>query len=75
MAPHDGLRLHEHQGRAPVPPDSGEGNPKQSVAHLEVPAPGRAFHRHQLMPERQILQDQFPMSTERQRQRACDHDE
>jgi hypothetical protein len=33
------------------------------------------FHRRQLLPERQALQDQFPMSTERQRQRASDHDE
>jgi hypothetical protein len=28
------------------------------------------FHRRQLLPKRQVLQDQFPMAAERQRQRA-----
>ena len=42
---------------------------------LEVRALGRAFHRRQLLPQRQVLQDQFPMAAERQRQRAADHDE
>jgi len=29
----------------------------------------------QLLPQRQVFQDQFPMATERQRERAEDHDE
>jgi hypothetical protein len=75
MPPHDGVRLHDYQGRAPVPPDSSEGDPKESVARLEVWTLGRAFHRCQLLPEREVLQDQFPMAAEPQRQRAADHDE
>ena len=75
MPPHDSVWLHEHDGRAPVPPDSGQGDPKQSIACLEVRALGRAFHCRQLLPQRQILQDQFPMAAERQRQCAADHDE
>ena len=75
MPPHDGVRLHEHHRRAPVPLDSNEGDPKQSVARLEVPALGRPFHRRQLLPQRQVLQDQFPMAAECQRDCADDHDE
>jgi antitoxin (DNA-binding transcriptional repressor) of toxin-antitoxin stability system len=75
MPPNDGVRLHEHDRRAPVPPESGQGDPKQSVACLEVRALGRTFHRRQLLPQGQVLQDQFAMSAERQRQRAADHDE
>jgi len=71
----DGARLHEHHGGAPVPPASGQGDPKQSVARLEVRAFGRAFHRRQLLPQRQVLQYQFAMAAERQRQRTADHHE
>lgn len=71
----DRVRLHEHQGRARVPPDSGQGNSEQSVACLEVRVLRRAPHRYQLLPQRQVLQDQFQMSAERQcQQPAADHD-
>jgi hypothetical protein len=36
---------------------------------------GRPFHRRQLLSQRHVLEDQFPMSAEGQRQRAGDHDE
>jgi hypothetical protein len=75
MPPHDGVRLHEHDRRAPVPPASGQGDPKQSVARLEGRAFGRAFQGRQLLAQREVLQDQFLMSTERQHQRAANHDE
>ena len=48
---------------------------KESVARLEVRALGPAFHRRQLLPQRQVLQYQFAMAAERQRQRAADHHE
>ena len=35
----------------------------------------RPLHRHQLLPERQVLQDQFSMSAESQRQRPTDDDQ
>lgn len=75
MPSHDGARLHEHHGGAPVPPASGQGDPKQSVARVEVRALGRALHRRQLLPQRQVLQYQFAMAAERQGQRAADHHE
>jgi hypothetical protein len=74
MPPHDRVRPHEYHGRAPVPPVSGQDDPKPSVARLEMRAAGRAFHRRQLLPQRQVLHDQFPMSAERQRQRPADHE-
>jgi hypothetical protein len=42
MPSHDGVPLHEYQRRAPVPPDSSQADPKQSVARLEVRALGCA---------------------------------
>jgi len=75
MPSHDGVRLHEYHRRAPVPPAPRQGNPKQSVARLEVRALGRAFQCRQLLPQRQVLQDQFSMAAKRQRQRTADHNE
>ena len=75
MPSDDGVRLHEHQRRAPVPPDSGQGDPKQSVARSEAWAVRGTCHRRQLLPKRQVLQDQFPMAAERQRQCAGGDDE
>ena len=74
MPPYDGVRLHEHHGCPPVAPASGQGDPKQSVAGLEVRL-GSAFHRRELLPQRQVLQNQFPMAAERQRQRTADYHE
>src|SRR5262245_23546163 len=38
MPPHDDVRLHDDQGGVPVLPDSGQYDPKQSVARLEARA-------------------------------------
>jgi hypothetical protein len=69
------VRLHEDQRRAPVAPDSHQGKPKQSIATFEARAVRGAFHRRQLLPKRQVLQDQLPMAAERQRQCAGDDDQ
>ena len=75
MPSHDGVWPHKYHRRAPVRPDSPQGDPKQSVTRLQVRATVRPFHRHQLLPQRQILQDQFSMSAESQRQRPTDDDQ
>lgn len=75
MPSHDRVRLHEHQRRSPVGPDSGDGNPEQSVAREEARAPGRAFHRCQLLAQREVLEDQFPIAAERHCQYAASRDE
>jgi hypothetical protein len=75
MPPDDGVRLHDHQRGAPVLPDSRQGDPKQSIAAFEARAVRGTFHRRQLLPKRQVLQDQFPMAAERQRQCPGDDEE
>ena len=75
MPAHDGIRVHKHQRHAPGPPASGQDDPKQSVAGLKMRALIRAFQAGQLLAKRQILKDQFPMASERQRQRAGEHDQ
>ena len=54
---------------------SRQGDPKQAVTRLQARATVRSLHHHQLLTERQILQDQFSMSAESQRQRPTDDDQ
>jgi hypothetical protein len=75
MPPHDRVRPHKDHRRAPVPPDATQGDPKQSVACLEVRTRGRTSQRHELLPQGQVFQNQFAMAAQRQCQRAADHDE
>jgi hypothetical protein len=74
MPPENGVRLHDHQRRAPVLPDPRQGDPKQSIATFEARAVRGTFHRRQLLPQRQVFQDQFSMAAKRQRQCAGDDD-
>ena len=75
MPSHHGVRLNDRQRRPPIRPDSGQDDPKQPVARPEVRALCPACHRRQLLPQRQIFQDQFLMAAQGQRHRAADHDE
>ena len=75
MPTHDGLWSHKYDRRPPVRPDAPQGDPKQAVTRLQARATVRPLHRHQLLPERQILQDQVSMSAESQRQRPTDDDQ
>ena len=75
MPSHDRVRLHEDHRRAPVPPDSSQGDPEQPVVRLQVGAVGRPFHRHQLLPQREVLQHQFSMAAEPQRQGTTNDDQ
>jgi len=36
MPPHHGVRLHDDQGGAPLPPSLGEENPKEAVPGAEL---------------------------------------
>jgi hypothetical protein len=65
MSGNNSVRLDDDQRRAPVLPDSRQGDPKQSIATVEARAVCGTFHRRQLLPKRQVLQDQFPMAAER----------
>ena len=74
MPADDGVRLHDNQRRAPVPPTSRENHPKESVACPQATS-RRSVEGRQLLPQRQVFEDQFPMAAERQRDCADDHDE
>ena len=75
MPAYDSLWTNQYERRTPVRPDASQGDPKQPVSRLQVGATVRPLHRHQLLPERQVLQDQFSMSTESQRHSTTDDDE
>jgi hypothetical protein len=74
MPAHDGLRPNQDERRTPVPPDATQSHPEQPVTGLQAGPIVRSLHRHELLPERQVLQDQFSVSPECQRQRTtADH--
>jgi hypothetical protein len=54
MPAYDGVRLHDDQRRAPVPPGMGEQHPKQSISMAEWRPQDRAPEYHQLLAERQF---------------------
>jgi hypothetical protein len=70
----DGVRLHDNQRGAPVSPTSREGHPKESVACPEA-ASRRSVERRQLLPQREVFQNEFPVAAEGQRECADDHDQ
>jgi hypothetical protein len=74
MPADDSVRLHDNQRGAPVPPTSRESNPKESVACPEA-ASRRSVDGRQLLPQREVFQDQFPVAAEHQGECADDHDQ
>jgi hypothetical protein len=74
MPSHDRVRLDEHQRCAPIPPKSGQCDPKEPIVNPKTRAFGRSLHGREL-PERQIFQDQFFMTAARQRQRTSQQDQ
>jgi hypothetical protein len=70
-----GLWSDKYDCRAPVRSDASQGDPKQPVACLQARATVRPLQRHQLLPERQVLQDELSMPTKSQRQRTSDEDQ
>jgi len=64
MPPDDGVRSHDDQRRAPVPPNSRENHPKESVACPQA-ASRNSVEGRQLLPQRQVFQDQFSVAADR----------
>jgi len=75
MPAHDGLWSNHYERRSPVRPNASQGHPKQPVTGLQAAPIVRPLHRHQLLAQRQVLQDHFSMSTKSQRQRPTDDDQ
>ena len=72
MPPQNGLRLDEHQRRSPAAPGVGQEEPEHSIVPLEVRTPPGALQRSQLVPQRNVFEDQFLMPAAGQRQRSRD---
>jgi hypothetical protein len=55
MPPQHRLRLHDHQGGAPLSPPGGEQDPKEPIGWAEVRARTRSLQRGQLLTKGQVL--------------------
>jgi hypothetical protein len=75
MPAHDSVGSNEYERGSPVRPNPSQGNPEQPVTGLQAGPTVRPLHRHQLLAQRQVLQDQFSMSTKSQRQRPTADDQ
>ena len=70
MPPHDGARLDDYQGGAPLRPERGKRNPEQAVSSPKTRSLRCALQGGELLPKRDILKDQLVMSTGSDRERA-----
>jgi len=70
MPTHDGVRLHDNQGGAPIPPRLGEQHPKRAIARAELRTPYRASEDGQLLAERHVLERDGSVSTTEQSERS-----
>jgi hypothetical protein len=75
MPSHNGVRLYQHLCCPPIPPESAQHDPKQSVPRPKIWALCRPFYGRELLPQRDVLQDQFLMSSARQHHSAGRQDE
>ena len=75
MPTHDGVRVHDDQGCAPILPRVGEQHPKQSMSVAELGTPHGALEYGQLLTECQILECDRSVSTADQRERSKRDDE
>ena len=73
MPAHDGVGLDEHQRGAPMPPCCRERDPEQPIPSPDARSSVGAFHRDELLPQREVFKHQFVMSTATQRQAADEH--
>ena len=75
MPAHNGVRVHDDQGCAPIPPRSGEQHPRASISVAELGTLYRALEDRQLLAECQILERDRPLSTADQREKSKRDDE
>ena len=55
MPAHDGVRPHDDQCGAPIPPRVGEQDPRQSISGPELWTLGSASEHRQLLTQREVL--------------------
>jgi hypothetical protein len=63
MPAHDGVRLHNDQGGAPISPRVGEQDPEQSISVAEWGTLGGTPEHSQLLTERAVLKHHGSVST------------
>ena len=66
MPPQHRLGLHDHQSSTPLAPSLGEEDPEESVSPAELWALDRSGQCRQLLPEREILEGDSPVSAAQQ---------
>jgi hypothetical protein len=74
MPPHDRVRLHDNQRRAPFRPRLREQHPKQPISRAQLRTSGRAPEDSQLLTRRHVFERDGPVSATDQRERS-EHDE
>jgi hypothetical protein len=62
MPAQDCVRLDEHRRISPVSSRFGKKDPEQAIAPVKVRAGDGASQSVELLPEREILEDQFAMA-------------
>jgi hypothetical protein len=75
MPPQHRLGLHDHQGSTPLAPALGEEDPEESVSPTELGALDRSGQHRQLLPERDILERDSPVSPAEQSDRSEEYDQ
>ena len=75
MPPQHRLGLHDHQGRTPVAPSLREEDPEESVSLAELRALDRSGQRGQLLPEREILERDSPVSPAKQSDQSQEYNQ
>ena len=75
MPPQHRLGLHDHQSSAPLAPSLGEEDPEESVSPAEPGALDRSGQCGQLLPEREILERDSPVSPAQQSDRSEEYDQ
>jgi hypothetical protein len=75
MPPQHRLGLHDHQGSTPLAPSIGEEDPEESVSPAELWALDYSGQRGQLLPEREILERDSPVSPAQQPDRSEEYDQ
>jgi hypothetical protein len=74
MPPHDGSRLHDHQGEAPLPPCLGEQDSKEAISVAKWGMRDGPPEHGQLLTERKVLERHRSVTAADQRQ-GPRHDE
>ena len=74
MPPEHRLRLHDHQGGAPLPPRGGEQDPKQAIRWAALRALAGTCQDGQLLTKRQVLKGDRSVSAAHQADRSEEND-